>query len=212
MSAKNIIVGEIRTILLRLRQNNRWGQEAIQYGGDTEEPNLIEAMESLLESVSKNGLEVDQIDTTMLLHPFIMVLKSPTVTGPIVESVLTALDTFFQSGIITEESMHSLFHQHFAGGGGALPFRGDGPQSGRGGAGSHAGAASFDDFAADREHFERLGHLVHFRHGVCEQSGGGVFAVAAEGCGACASRHHDHHLPSLFGVVLAASPPRAAPS
>ena len=29
MSAKNIIVGEIRTILLRLRQNNRWGQEAI---------------------------------------------------------------------------------------------------------------------------------------------------------------------------------------
>lgn len=35
-----------------------------------------------------------------------MVLKSPNVTGPIVESVLTALDTFFQSGIITKNSLH----------------------------------------------------------------------------------------------------------
>ena len=40
-----------------------------------------------------------------------MVLKSQSVTGPIVESVLTSLDTFFQSGIITENSInvqHSL--------------------------------------------------------------------------------------------------------
>lgn len=35
-----------------------------------------------------------------------MVLRSPSVTGPIVESVLTALDTFFQSGIITKNSPH----------------------------------------------------------------------------------------------------------
>ena len=35
-----------------------------------------------------------------------MVLKSPNVTGPIVESVLTALDTFFQSEIITRNSCH----------------------------------------------------------------------------------------------------------
>ena len=41
----------------------------------------------------------------MLLQPFIMVLRSSTATGPIVESVLTALDTFFQSGIITENSI-----------------------------------------------------------------------------------------------------------
>lgn len=36
----------------------------------------------------------------------ILVLKSPNVTGPIVESILTALDTFFQSGIITERSLN----------------------------------------------------------------------------------------------------------
>ena len=29
MSAKNIIVGEIRTILSRLRMNNRWRQEMV---------------------------------------------------------------------------------------------------------------------------------------------------------------------------------------
>ena len=167
-------------------------------------------------------VEVDQIDTTMLLHPFIMVLKSPTVTGPIVESVLTALDTFFQSGIITEESMHirssiSILLEAVA-------------------------RCRFE--ATDRSQDEVV--LVHMlellRSTISLPIGnilsdsdiwcifdtvfvnsqevvawrqwhvGGVFAVAAEGCGACASRHHDHHLPSLFGVVFAASPPRAASS
>ena len=51
-------------------------------------------------------IDVNNIDTTILLHPFILVLRSPLVTGPIVESVLTAIDTFLQSGIITENSPH----------------------------------------------------------------------------------------------------------
>ena len=49
---------------------------------------------------------MENIDTTILLHPFILILCSTLVTGPIVESVLTALDTFLQSGIITENSIH----------------------------------------------------------------------------------------------------------
>lgn len=47
---------------------------------------------------------MDTIDTKVLLMPFIMVLKSSNVTGPIVESVLTSIDTFLQTGIIQKKS------------------------------------------------------------------------------------------------------------
>ena len=49
-------------------------------------------------------VEFGHVNASVILRPFILVLKSSDVTGPIVESVLTALDTFFQSGIITRES------------------------------------------------------------------------------------------------------------
>ena len=140
-------------------------------------------MESLLESVSKNGLGMCWNEMSMRrsgpnrhddaappLHYGVEESdRNGTHRGVRVDGTGHLFPVGHYHGGV---DAHSLFHQHFAGGGGALPFRGDGPQSGRGGAGSHAGAASFDDFAADREHFERLGHLVHFRHGVCEQSGG----------------------------------------
>ena len=49
---------------------------------------------------------MDTIDTKVLLMPFIMVLKSSNVTGPIVESVLTSIDTFLQTGIIQKKSIN----------------------------------------------------------------------------------------------------------
>lgn len=49
---------------------------------------------------------MESIDSNVLLAPFILVLKSSNVTGPIVESVLTAIDTFLQTGIIQENSVN----------------------------------------------------------------------------------------------------------
>ena len=52
------------------------------------------------------GVDLHMIDTKVLLMPFIMVLKSSNVTGPIVESVLTSIDTFLQTGIIQKKSIN----------------------------------------------------------------------------------------------------------
>lgn len=49
-------------------------------------------------------VDASTIDTAQLLLPFIMILQSENNTGPVVDSVLTALEMFFSGGIISSES------------------------------------------------------------------------------------------------------------
>ncbi|KAK8813139.1 hypothetical protein WA158_002731 [Blastocystis sp. Blastoise] len=104
MLAHNIVNGEIRTVLNRLKQSSSWSDEFDINEIDSNDQTIYRKFSDLRNKMTEKYLDPTVMDAEVLLAPFIETLKSPSVTGYIVDSILMAIDSFLHVGIISASS------------------------------------------------------------------------------------------------------------